>query len=422
MNRKLKLFIKLIIFICLFVLLLSVFNNVLKRKIAYTRMYDFSKQEENFDVLFFGSSHVYDGIYPMDLWNDYGIVSYNLGNNRERMIGTYYNMRMALRETKPKLAVIDTYLLHVTDKVQEGHEDALHEIFDGYEISDVKWEAIKELLGEDNLLENELGYLFPFTTYHARWNELTKDDFKFNPSTEKGAKIKIGIAEPRETLDYNSVPKYSGEENINMQYLRKTIEYLQSQGVEVLVTTLPYPASSETLPVIKYAEDICKDYNVRYLNFLQENNTDIDFDIDMYDETSHLNVSGARKITNYLGQFIRRYYNIPDQRNNEKYNFWNEDYKKHINTKLTNLKKQKTADKINNAIMLLKNEKDIKYKLTISSEKLEEINTKDEYIILKKLLKNIDNNYIINDSIFNSKHKDDNICLEINGEAIWYAI
>lgn len=38
----------------------------------------FFNQPKDYDVLFFGTSHVRYGIYPMELWEEYGITSYNL--------------------------------------------------------------------------------------------------------------------------------------------------------------------------------------------------------------------------------------------------------------------------------------------------------------------------------------------------------
>ena len=52
----------------------------------------FFQQKEPFDVLFFGSSHILYGAYPMELWEDYGIVSYNLGGHGVHIPTTYWVM------------------------------------------------------------------------------------------------------------------------------------------------------------------------------------------------------------------------------------------------------------------------------------------------------------------------------------------
>ena len=83
----------------------------MKWKNGYEKSSDFFEQKEDFDVLFMGSSHMMNAVFPMDLWNDYGFVSYNMANGGEQTGGTYYNMLLALKHTKPKLIVLDTFTL-----------------------------------------------------------------------------------------------------------------------------------------------------------------------------------------------------------------------------------------------------------------------------------------------------------------------
>ena len=110
--------IKLIAFLSILIVSITILSNITKRKLIWQRTEDFKAQNENFDVLFFGTSQVMNGIFPMQLWNDYGIISYNLGNHAERMTMTYYNMVLALEETKPKLVVVDALATYDTDKLE----------------------------------------------------------------------------------------------------------------------------------------------------------------------------------------------------------------------------------------------------------------------------------------------------------------
>ena len=101
--KKIKCLIKLIAFITILIICFVVVNNVTKRKYSYKKMADFFSQKKNFDVLFFGSSHTINGVYPMQLWNDYGIISYNMGNHSETIVTTYYNLLLALKHIKPSI-------------------------------------------------------------------------------------------------------------------------------------------------------------------------------------------------------------------------------------------------------------------------------------------------------------------------------
>ena len=61
-----------------------------------------------------------------------------------------------------------------------------------------------------------------------------------------------------------------------MIYLRKAIELCQSQGIEVVLTYLPFPASATKQKEANLAADIAKEYGIPYLNFLKMENI-VDF-------------------------------------------------------------------------------------------------------------------------------------------------
>ena len=72
------------------------FSDVTERKDSRDKFAQFYEAEENIDVLFLGSSHVLNGIFPMELWNEYGIVSYNMAGHGNRMILKYWILMNAL--------------------------------------------------------------------------------------------------------------------------------------------------------------------------------------------------------------------------------------------------------------------------------------------------------------------------------------
>jgi len=327
----------------------------------------------------------------MELWDDYGIVSYNLGKQATYMAGSYHNMLLACKYKKPKLIVIDTFTIESESKIWTNR-NFNHELLDAYPISYKKYLAIEDLFGREDLLNNEIEYLFNFSMYHARWSELTSVDFRGTRSRyEKGAESRIKITSPNKVSDIGSVDMYNGKETINMQYLRKMVDYCKQNDIEVLITYLPHPSTDGQIAASKYVQKICDEYSVNYLNFLDLDI--VNYDIDCYDKDSHLNVSGARKITDYLGKYIIENYDIQDQRKNENYDFWYNDYNEYVGYKIKNLKAN--SENINNYLMLLYGEEDIGYEIKISSK--QEIT---EGSLLQKLLKNLDNNYKIDDSSF----------------------
>lgn len=244
------------------------------------------------------------------------------------------------------------------------------------------------------MLESIAEYLFDFSIYHARWDEIKKNDFKMESLHEKGAESRINVEKAIEKVKFDSVDIYSGEETVGMIYLRKIIEYCQNNEIDILLTYNPFMIATEDVAASKYVRKISDEYNIKYINFIEIDI--ISYYTDCSDNYSHLNVSGARKITDYLGKYIMEYYNIPDQRKNETYKSWYDDYDEYIDYKIYNLKNNE--QNLNNYLMLLYEEKDIGYEIKISSEKIIE-----EGSILQKLLENLDNNYEINDDEFKEK-------------------
>lgn len=334
-----------------------------------------------------------NAVLPMELWNDYGIISYNNGVPGERMATTYYNLLLSNKETNPKLVVVDTFAIYNNEKISPQSEQ-VHKMLDVYPLTYTKYLAIKDLFNGKDTLNKEFEYLFNFSMYHTRWNQLEKNDFQNINEYEKGANSRAAIAKPNQIINFEKVDMYSKDETINMKYLRKIIEYCKENNIEILLTYLPFPAEELQISTSKYVTKIVEEYNINYINFLSTDT--INFYIDCYDKDSHLNQSGARKITDYLGRYIMENYDISDQRQNESYDFWNEDYNEYIDLKIKNLKDNKKD--LNNYLMLFYGEKDIKYEIKISSKrKIEENST------LKNLLENIDNNYEIDDTVFEEK-------------------
>lgn len=54
-------------------------SKLTRLKVSDNRYASFFAEENPIDVIFIGSSHVRYGFFPMELWKDYGLVSYNLG-------------------------------------------------------------------------------------------------------------------------------------------------------------------------------------------------------------------------------------------------------------------------------------------------------------------------------------------------------
>lgn len=348
-------------------------SNLTERKESKAKFSDFYEQEEDFDVLFLGSSHTINGVFPMELWNDYGIVSYNMAVHAGRTTDSYWLLKNALEYTAPELVVIDCCLISWNQK--HTLTENLHKSTNHIPFSKTKVEMIRDLVGD---VDKQWDFLWEFSTYHNRWNDLKQEDFDFQSSLEKGAESRIAVTVPSETVILDSTQKIE-EETIEMEYLRRIIEECQEQEIEVLLTYLPFPDNGEGQEESNTVWDIAEEYNVNYLDY-HTLMAQVNFDTDCYDKDSHLNPSGARKITEYIGNYINSVYAIEDQRENEAYSHWHEDYKAYTQFKHDNIR---NVNNLKTYLMLLK-DKNLSYGIYL--EKDLDMNTEQ---IINELLLNI---------------------------------
>ena len=61
------------------IIILAGLTTIFERKASVKKYAPFFEQEEPFDILFLGTSHVINGIIPSELYHDYGYVSFNMG-------------------------------------------------------------------------------------------------------------------------------------------------------------------------------------------------------------------------------------------------------------------------------------------------------------------------------------------------------
>ena len=81
-------------------------DNHTKRK--WDSFYDFTL-ENNIDILLLGNSHLYTGINPKTLSASLGVNSFILAAPGTKIIDSYFCLKEALKKTKPKLVIIETY-------------------------------------------------------------------------------------------------------------------------------------------------------------------------------------------------------------------------------------------------------------------------------------------------------------------------
>ena len=237
-------------------------NRVTERTVSRQKYIKYFSEKKEYDVLFYGSSHVLSGLQPMEIWDKYGITSYNLAGHAASLGMSYWVLRESLRYHKPKLAVLDIYDMYAFDQPFMD-VSFMHYSLDAYPLDRLKVEAVRDLLrGRSTGEKTEL--LFPFSVYHSRWNEVTEQSLKesfsddyFNPYY--GSEARYGVAVP---MDIDRVPAQDVTEGSDGadDYIRGFVKVCEDAGVQVCFMRVPYPASVENQRaenrVMKLAEEL----------------------------------------------------------------------------------------------------------------------------------------------------------------------
>lgn len=132
------------------------------------------------DVVFLGSSHGVTSFLPQELYDQYGITSYNLGCEQQGMVTSYYWLREALRYQSPKAVVLECYFCfpYMVDEPLNTEESYTRKAFDFMRWSPVKAEAVKTICEIDSK-QDVWSYYLPNIRYHTRWKNLDKNDYTY---------------------------------------------------------------------------------------------------------------------------------------------------------------------------------------------------------------------------------------------------
>ena len=289
----------------------------------------------NIDVLFMGSSHVINGLDPVTLYKDYGYTSYNMGGHGSVMQATYWELIEALDYCTPKWVVVDAYMLeknyqyldvmeeNATESDKNVSIEQLHLNMDAWPLNKLKIAAVKDLI-QDSTVQKE--FLFDFIVYHSRWNELSEDDYmsvlgKENVTDRLGSEMRKEVELSARLFPDPEEGQELAEHTVGAEYLMKIIDECQRKGIGVVVTYLPFCATTEDKMAAGTAGTIAGMYDVPYINMLNLGIIDIDTDLN---DPGHLNITGATKVTDYVGQWLLENGDLVDHRSDAAYSYFDE--------------------------------------------------------------------------------------------------
>lgn len=294
-----------ICFILLFCFVFHCVAHFMERKDSMEQFSEFWSDPAGYDVWFLGNSHMYRGVLPMELWKENEIRSYVLASSGCRPSQMYWTLVNALDYAKPSVLVVDCYHIQHDLKIQEAGDgrQQMHNGFDAIPLSANKIRAVMDLF---DTTEERLEYLFPFSVYHNRWEEIERGDFSPNYTVQKGCKISTVV---KDLSGYKLIDESDmiAEETIGYLYMRKIIELCQANDIAVILEALPCCKGKEIQRALNGVARLSTEYGVPFLNMPYDDTLRIDYQTDFKD-VGHLNLSGQRKTSKYIGQYLNDHF------------------------------------------------------------------------------------------------------------------
>ena len=276
---------------------------------------EYYEEEKDHDVIFIGDCEVYENFSPVVLWRDYGINSYIRGSAQQLIWQSYYLLEDTLRYEKPQAVIFNVLAMQYNEPQREAYNRMTLE---GMRWSRSKSDAIRASMTQE---EHFLDYVFPLLRYHSRWSELGAEDVRYMFSSPKvshnGYYMRVDVKPAENVPEGRILADYRFGENA-WTYMDRITALCRENDIRLILVKAPslYPYWYDQWE--EQIQNYAAENDLLYINFLElAEETGLDFTTDTYDAGLHLNLSGAEKITGYLGEVLRQEAGLPDRRGAE---------------------------------------------------------------------------------------------------------
>ncbi|MCH5279929.1 MAG: hypothetical protein J1E61_00560 [Lachnospiraceae bacterium] len=286
--------------------------------IAFNAIDAFHDMPENsLEVIGYGSSKMWRGMDPMEMYAQYGIGAYNYGCNWQHINTTELFIKDSLLTQSPKVILIETYLINDVLK----NIDMNGEIYYTRALpeSEGKRQYLKQCFGDDK--ERYLSYYVPLCAFHDNWTNLSESNFLKNADDTdfystmgfvyKEDVVSITIPDPL-TFEQADLSEDA------IEILDEIVSICKENSIDIIFYTAPYQGTYAYSDAMKKyaAENGCAYFNL--FECIEEIGIDGETD---FSDAGHLNNSGAVKVADFLSEYIVNNYDVTDMRTIEG-NIW----------------------------------------------------------------------------------------------------
>ena len=264
-----------------------------------------NEEADMIDVLFLGDSLGYTSFSPLQIWKEQGVTSYAGCQSGQMINETYSMLEAAFENQSPKLVVLETNTI---------------------------FRDSGDLSGMQQMITEKLGSCFPVFRFHNIWKPMLLGS-KYGERTYKGFMIRSAIM-PYTGKDYmtKNDKKRDISDGVRM-YMEKIIELCGENGAQLMLVSTPSPVNYNDQKH-RALEEYAKEKHLDYVDLnLELEKLGINWAVDTMDGGDHPNLTGAQKISRYMGAYLKETYGLSDHRGDDAYSAWDkeaEEYREKI--------------------------------------------------------------------------------------------
>ena len=284
------------------------------------RIRGFYKEEKNsLNAVFIGSSDFTTGFAPGIAYEKFGFTSYPVATDSATVKLWKSEIKEIRKHQSPDVIVVELNGALYDDEAVVNDSNSARWYFDAVPLSVDKTVSVAEQQFGEEDKNNLVNMLFPMIKYHVKIAEAgkmirTKLAFQSMSNMKlRGFMTTPKQDQPKPLLSYEqgkTIPLTESSE----KYLRDFLSYCKSKNIDnLLFVRFPHRIASEFAVNRVYrcneAARIISEYGYDFVDYEQNNLMGIDFDTDFYND-DHVNVYGARKITETFGAYLQKRYHL----------------------------------------------------------------------------------------------------------------
>lgn len=260
-----------------------------------------NEKKNSIDTMFFGNSDLYNGISPMNIYKNTGYTCYSMGAPKQSIKQIRRQIRRNLKNQDLKAIFIETDCFYYPNKFFAGSF-----VYDN-------------------------AYLVSPFKYHSRWKELEAKDFYTIPNKAKGLNYFKGYVYEQENANFKRPDWFMNDDPKQVEKIHPSVKkdvaqivaMCKKKNIQLVFFTLPSP-SSWSNKKHNGVQNLANKHGIDYVDLNVER---ADFSLDykncFRDNGNHLNYRGAKICSEYMADYMKNNLDLPDRRQDPKYNDWN---------------------------------------------------------------------------------------------------